>query len=114
MRGSHQRRRRGQAAKVWTTGAALDRRGNDVIAATDVAPFDVRAVFLPARSAKAEVPGQQQINVYTMIVEPGLEGVELWSRVQWNGAFWDVVTPPQHHEWTRQTKLISLEIRQRP
>lgn len=101
-------------AQVWRTRPTADRRGNVVLAATDDGPYEVKAVFLPERSAKAEVPGQQQINVYTMIVQPDLDDVTLWSRVRWRGELWDIVTPPEHHGGTRQTKHISLQIRQRP
>lgn len=92
-----------------------DRRGNKNLAADLTAePYHVTAAFIPQRSARAEVPGQQQINVYTMIVSADLADVGLWSIVRWRGELWDVVTPAAYHHGTRHTRHYSLDIRQRP
>ncbi|GGN40172.1 hypothetical protein FHR83_007102 [Actinoplanes campanulatus] len=111
---SFQRRRHGQPATVYQSRTVTDSRGNDVKIVDLDAPIEVRAVFIPQRSSKAEVPGQAQINVYRMIVRPDLPGVDLWSRVTWNGRDWDVVTPPSHRHGTRRTRHWSIDIRERP
>src|SRR5690606_9516895 len=95
-------RRRGQVARVWKTKITTDNRGNQVVAADADGPHEVRAAFIPQRSAKAEVPGQQQINITRMIVDADLEDVTLWSRVEYKGKQWDVVTPPAYHHGTRK------------
>jgi hypothetical protein len=41
---------------------------------------------IPQRSSRAEVPGQQVIDVVRLIVKDDLDGVTLWSRVEYNGA----------------------------
>ncbi|WP_394615886.1 hypothetical protein JNUCC0626_40150 [Lentzea sp. JNUCC 0626] len=110
---SHQRKR-GQRARVWKAVQAIDRRGNHVTRAQPDGPHEVRAAFIPQRSSKAEVPGQQQINVTRMIVSADLEDVNLWSRVEWKGRQWDIVSPPQYHHGTRRTRHWSLDIRERP
>ncbi|MCX2949934.1 hypothetical protein [Lentzea sp. NEAU-D7] len=110
---SHQRKR-GQRARIWKTAQTTDRRGNHVTRAEPDGPHEVRAAFIPQRSARAEVPGQQQINVTRMIVSADLEGVNLWSRVEWKGRQWDIVSPPQYHHGTRRTRHWSLDIRERP
>lgn len=110
---SHQRRR-GQTVKIWKTKTVTDRRGNDVIVADGDGPHEVRAIMIPQRSARAEVAGQVQINVTRMIVAANLEDVNLWSRVEWNGQLWDVVTPPAYHHGTRKTRHWSIDIRERP
>ncbi|WP_202971134.1 phage head completion protein [Saccharothrix sp. ALI-22-I] len=110
---SHQRKR-GQPARIWKTVQTTDRRGNHVTRAEPSGPHEVRAAFIPQRSSKAEVPGQQQINVTRMIVSADLEGVNLWSRVEWRGKQWDIVSPPQYHHGTRRTRHWSLDIRERP
>ena len=51
-------RRRGMAAKVWKIKTITDNRGNQVHIADEDGPHEVRAAFIPQRSAKAEVPGQ--------------------------------------------------------
>lgn len=107
-------RRRGQPAKVWKTVTESDRRGNTVKAATEVGPHIVRAAFIPQRSSRAEVAGQQQIDVVRMICDANLEDVDLWSRVEWQGRQWDIVSPPQYHHGTRGTRHWSIDIRRRP
>ncbi|MEU8327313.1 phage head-tail adapter protein [Micromonospora sp. NPDC048839] len=107
-------RRRGQLAKVWKTQTVTDNRGNVVKVAQADGPHIVRAAFIPQRSARAEVPGQQQINVVRMLVTADLTDVDLWSRVEWNGKQWDVVTPPSHHHGTRRTRHWSIDLRERP
>ncbi|QYW07860.1 head-to-tail stopper [Streptomyces phage RedBear] len=107
-------RRRGQVARIWKTTKVIDNRGNDVHVAHNDGPYEVRAAFIPQRSAKAEVPGQMQINITRMIVAADLEGVELWSRVEAMGKSWDIVTPPAYHHGTRHTRHWSIDIRERP
>lgn len=107
-------RRRGQVALIWKSKTITDNRGNEVIVADADGPHAVRAAFIPQRSAKAEVPGQQVINITRMIVDAHLEGVELWSRVEAMGKTWDIVTPPAYHHGTRHTRHWSIDIRQRP
>jgi len=107
-------RRRGQTALIWRSKTIIDNRGNEVSIPDADGPYEVRAVFIPQRSSRAELPGQQQINVTRMIVSPDLEGVDLWSRVEWNGKQWDVVTPPAYHHGTRHVRHWSIDIRERP
>jgi hypothetical protein len=108
-------RRRGQSAKVWPTTTAADSRGNRVVSLDmQASPIEVTAAFIPQRSARAEVAGQQQINVVTMIVAADLPNVNLWSRVQWLGRYWDVVSPPAYHHGTRHTRHWSIDLRERP
>lgn len=91
-----------------------DARGNKTLAPDPTSPHQVRAAFIPQRSSRAEVPGQQEINVIRMIVAPHLLGVGLWSRVEYDGKFWDVVTPPMYHHGTRHTQHWSIDLRERP
>lgn len=107
-------RRRGQTARVWRTTETVDRRGNTVIAVDESNPVTVKAAFIPQRSGKAEVPGQQQINVTRMIVDAHVEGVTLWSRVEYQGRMWDIATPPAYHHGSRRTRHWSIDIRERP
>jgi hypothetical protein len=107
-------RRRGQLAQIWKTREVIDARGNTVVVADGDGPHEVRAVFIPQRSARAEVPGQQQINVTRMLVAADLTDVNVWSRVEWAGRLWDVVAPPAYHHGTRRTRHWSIDIRERP
>lgn len=107
-------RRRGEEALVYPTVINTDNRGNKVKEADMANPHEVRAVFIPQRSAKAEVPGQTAINVTRMIVTHDLADVDLWSRVYAQGRHWDVVTPPSYRHGSRHTRHWSIDLRERP
>jgi hypothetical protein len=107
-------RRRGVTAKVWKSSYHTDNRGNQILVADADGPHVVRCALIPQRSARAEVPGQQQINITRMIVDADLEGVTLWSRVEVLGSVWDIVTPPAYHHGERKTRHWSIDIRERP
>lgn len=106
-------RRHGQPAQVYQSKVETDRRGNKVVVHDAVGPIDVTAVFIPERSARAEVPGQRAINVVRMIVTNEIPDMNLWSRVRWNDRDWDVVTPPAYHHGTRHTRHYSVNLRER-
>lgn len=76
--------------------------------------IDFRGAFVPQRSSRAELAGQQQINVYRVILDPDITDVGLWGRIKWRGLQWDIVTPPQHHEGSRHVRHQTIDIRQRP
>jgi hypothetical protein len=107
-------RRRGMKALVWKTATTTDRRGNMVLLPDAIGPHEVRVAQIPQRSARAEVPGQAQINVIRLIVDPNLDDVTLWSRVDFNGKTWDIVTPPAYHHGSRKTRHWSIDLRERP
>ena len=107
-------RRRGQKATVFLTHDVVDARGATQ-ARTDMDnAVEVKAAFIPQRSARAEVPGQQEIDVYRMILTHEIEGLGLNCQVLWRGAYWDVVTPPSYRHGTRQVRHMSVDIRERP
>lgn len=112
---SSRQRRRGQTVKVWPTHEIEDKRGNKVNAPdlTDD-PIVVKAAAIPQRSSKAEVPGQQQIDVVRLILDAELPGVTLWSRVEYLGDQWDIVSPPAYHHGSRHVRHWSMDIRRRP
>lgn len=110
---THQRKR-GDIIKVYKTSLVTDRRGNETITWVPTDPHVVHASITPVRGSRAEVPGQQEINVYHCTVPPDLTLVDLWSRVEWKGNTWDVVAPPVAHKGTRATRHWSFDIRLRP
>lgn len=107
-------RRRGQQGLIYKSSVITDHRGNRVEVPEADGPYTVRFAAIPQRSARAEVPGQAQINVVRLLLDPDLEDVDLWSRVDWDGKTWDVVTPPSLHYGTRRTRHLSIDIRERP
>lgn len=112
---SFQRRKRGQPAVVYPEKEVVDNRGHSSYAPDLDNPINVTAAFIPQRSSRAEVPGQQQINVTRMLLDSELPNVGLWSRVEWNDKTWDVVSPPAyHHGATRDVRHWSIDLRERP
>ncbi len=107
-------RRRGVRAKVWKTETVIDARGNKVKVANPNKYEWVTVAQIPQRSARAEVPGQAVINIVRLIVDPDIKDVDIWSRVEFNGRQWDIVTPPAYHHGTRHTRHWSLDVRERP
>lgn len=108
-------RRHGQTVKLWPTHKVADRRGNETIAADhSVEPFVVTAAVIPQRSSRAEVPGQQVIDIIRLIMTAELPDITLWSLVEYQGDFWDVMSPPAYHHGSRQVRHWSLDVRRRP
>lgn len=110
---SHQRRR-GQWATVLKTKVVEDSLGNEHMVPDPDNTERVKAWLFPQRSSKAEVAGQQHINVIRIGVPP-IEGVDLWSRVEFMGKSWDVAAPPAYHYGaSRVTRHWSIDLRERP
>ena len=108
-------RRRGQDIKVWPVKLEATRRGDNMLSADmDATPHEVKAAIVPLRGSRAEIPGQQEIKIFTVILTAKLEGVDLQSRVGWAGEEWDVVSPQNYHHGTRATRHWSMDIRKRP
>lgn len=107
-------RRRGQKATVYPFKTVLDRRGQATRVADENTPIRVVAAFIPERSSRAELAGQQQIQIVKMIVRHDIPNFELWAQVEWDGSRWDVVTPPAYHHGTRHTRHLTVSLRRRP
>ena len=107
-------RRRGQRVVLYRTKVITDGRGNDVVTVDKTNPHITTAAAIPQRSSRAEVPGQQQIDIVRLIVKDDLDEVTLWSMVEYRGQEWDVVAPPTYHHGTRATRHWSIDIRRRP
>lgn len=114
-------RRRGQSITVYASVETTDLRGDTVVRADLDTPYVVRGWLVPDRSSRAEVPGQQEINVYKIGLDFPIKtlggdpvpNVDLWSRIDWAGEQWDVVSPPEHHFGSARTRHQSIKIRQR-
>lgn len=113
-----QRRRQGVPTYIWRSRVEVDRRGNEQIRAYPEDRLYTRVWIKPQRSARAEVPGQQQINITTVgfaLPESEMGDVTLWSRVEMNGKEWDIASPPQYHHGTkRHSRHWSMDLRERP
>lgn len=107
-------RKRGQPVVIYRTETVEDQRGNSIVQMTNVNPWRLTAAAIPQRSSRAEIPGQQEIDVVRLITDADLTDVNLWSRVDYLGAQWDIVSPPAYHHGTRHTRHWSIDIRRRP
>lgn len=107
-------RRRGQTVLVYLLTMITDQRGNDVLVPDLENPVTITAAAIPQRSQRAEVPGQQQIDVVRLIIPANIGDVGLWGRVLYQGDYWDIVAPPAYHHGTRKTRHTSVDIRRRP
>lgn len=102
-------------ALIYPVESMTDRRGNQSFQVTKGSiPKPIRVVQSADRSARAEVPGQMDIDVVTLITGSNLKGVNLFSRVFWNDDWWDLVAPPARRYGTRFTKHWTLTCRRRP
>lgn len=107
-------RKRGYWIDLFPTIVTEDRRGVVTRAPDMDNPIPTRAVILPERSSKAEVPGQQVINVVRVIIDYKFsENIDIHSRLRWDGKEWDIITPPEHHRGTSHTRHVTIMARQR-
>lgn len=102
---------------VYPTKTVTDFRGQSADVPDMDNPVEVRGWVIPDRSSRAEVPGQQEINVIRIGVPfplpEGIPPVDLWSRVEWDGQQWDVAAPPDRRFGTRQVRHQTIALRRR-
>lgn len=110
---THQRKH-GLSAKLYPLVQQTDRRGNKVLTPDLTNPVETKVWIYPQRGARAELPGQMEINVVRIGTAHDLGEVGIWARVDMLGASWDVVAPAAYHHGTRHTRHWSLDIRERP
>lgn len=109
--------RRGRNAQLVTLYALkviTDGRGNRQQVVDREHSVTVRAAVIPQRGSEAELPGQQPVDVYRIIVPATTPDVGLWNIVAWRGREWDIVTPPIYHHGTGATRHYSVDVRLRP
>ena len=98
-------RRRGERLKIHRSAPFTDGRGNETYAPTGEV-YEVRAAVIADRSARAEVPGQMHIDVVKVITN-------IWSRIEWDGRWWDVVAPPALRSSPRRLRHWTITMRAR-
>ena len=106
-------RRRGQEVIVYPEVVVKDRRGNRVTTVDLDGGISLTAAIVADRGSRAEVPGEQAIEVYNILVDPDVD-VGLWARVKWRGRMWDVDSPAKLRWGTRHTRHQTVGIRLRP
>lgn len=112
---TYQRKCQGIDATFYPIVKRIDGRGNERKVHDEHNPIAARIWVFPQRGAKAEVTGQQTINVLRIGCTSDLPGVALGSRVEFLGKEWDVVSPPAFHRGvSRHTRHYSMDVRERP
>ena len=111
---SVQRTRSQELATIYRAITVVDNRGNESVQPTMDNPHVVRVHAAPDRSARAEVPGEMQIDVLTLRIPYMLADVNLRSRVFFREDWWDVVAPPADHGGSRHVRHSTITIRRRP
>lgn len=117
-----QRRRAGEEVIIYGRHAQRDRRGNiQYVPDLSKPAYSGRAYLEPDsdRLQRAEIPGQQEIVMYTMSLpdNPSIneEIIGLWGYVRWNGYIWDIAGPPGFFKGVnRHTRHWEISIRRRP
>lgn len=109
-------RKHGVQVKIWPQVLTTDTRNNrQWHADMDAEPIVTKCSWNPSRATVDDIPGQQEVDVGTIITDIGLPGVGTYSRVELFGAMWDVVNPPQLHVGaTRHVRHWSTKLRKRP
>lgn len=108
------RSRYGGVAIIYRIVTITDSRGNKTQQPTAVNPHRVMAHASADRSSRAEVPGEQEVDVITLRVPFQLSDVGLRSRVEWDGGWWDVVAPPADRHGIKRVRHTTLVLRRRP
>lgn len=107
-------RRRGLPITAYPRKLVTDSRGNEQYTEDRDNPIQTTAAAVPQRSSRAEVAGQQEIDVVRLMVSAEIENIGLWSVIVFRGDEWDVAAPPAYHHGTRRTRHYSIDIRRRP
>lgn len=96
-------RKNRQSAVIYPTVTAPDHRGNEVKSPNMDAPIPVKATFSP----------QSKANTYHMFIDTLPDGVDIYSRVEWLGDQWDIMSPPAPSAGPRHVRHWTLEIQKR-
>src|SRR5690606_34931375 len=114
-------RKRGGTVRLYPRKLITDNRGNNqYITDMDAEPIVVTFSQRWIRSSRAEVPGQQTIDVRRIIVPATVpyEYVSVWAVAVFGGDDgedrWDIIAPPQYHQGTRHVRHWSIDLRRRP
>ena len=112
---TYQRKRKGTEAIFYPVVKLTDARGNERKMHDEENPVIRRVWQVPQRGAKAEVTGQQTINVVRIGVSADVPNLGLNARVFFDGKMWDIVSPPAIRKGaSRHTRHYMMDVRERP
>lgn len=101
--------------EIWPTVERTNRRG-DVVRGADVdaEPFVTYGSVSALRSQRAEVPGQQEVDIVRIAFNAPIPGLDTTSRVRIGESLYDVVTPPSKRHGSRHVQHWTVDLRRRP
>lgn len=112
---TYQRKRKGTTAIFYPVIKRTDNRGNERKMHDEDTPIVRKVWQIPQRGAKAEVTGQQTINVVRIGVSADVPDLGLNARVEFDGKVWDIVSPPAiRRGGGRHTGHYMMDVRERP
>lgn len=112
---TYQRKRKGTTATFYPVVKLTDNRGNQRKMHNEATPIVRKVWVIPQRGAKAEVTGQQTINVVRVGVSADVPDLGINARVEFDGKVWDVVSPPAFRSGGgRHTSHYMMDLRERP
>lgn len=100
-------------AQLFPLIQQTDNRGNTTYVPSRLAAMPFMAMIDPRRGARAEAPGQVEIDIIRIFTQDPVP-LALWSIVAILGSEWDVVTPISTHVSSRRSSHYSADIRRRP
>ena len=109
-------RRHGQKAWMYPRHLVADSRGNEqYMPDFSAEPLVIRVAESWQRSSRAEVPGQQTIDMRDLItrtpIDPERYGV--WSAIYFDDSYWDITAPPAYRHGTRHVRHWTIRARRR-
>jgi len=91
-------RKNHQDCVLYLTVTSTDKRGNEVKSADMANPVPARAAFVSSTG-----------DTVLMLIDP-TPGLDVWSRVEWNGGMYNV-TPPAYHHGERHTRHWAVDLK---
>lgn len=84
-----------------------------LVADMDSPSIPTKAAVIPDRAQRAEVPGQQVVNIVRLLVKR-MPGLGPWARAEFWGRMWDVTVPPEERQNVpRPNRHMVVEVRER-
>lgn len=103
----------GDKCKVWYNKSVVNSTGEEVLIYDEASSVVLDCVASSGRNARSKLPGQHEIEVFTLIVDFDVR-IEEFGVIFWQGEWWDIAAPPQRRFGaTRHVRHTTVPIRLR-
>ena len=106
-------RTRGIPIVLWAAVSRENKAGEITSVPDWDRPYHTVASQRSERTARAEVPGEGEIEIIKVTVRPDVSGLNSWGRAWFMGTHWDVSAPPEYRHGTRHVRHLTLTLRSR-